>query len=260
MKIEKKYLLEYMTWPEIETAMKDGMDTVIIFAASIEQHGPAMPEITDTVIGYTEAVGLAKRLGNALVAPVIRPGLSKHHLGFPGSLTLRPEVFKGIVEDYVAAYVHHGFKTIVLCSSHGGNFNPLEEVAKEQGEKYPNICIVTGSSLDVLDETLMEMDRIEGLPSGTCGGHACDWETSIMMMIDEEYIRRDKLQPGLVEPLTGELLDRFFNNGVKSVSENGILGDPTGANAERGRRYFEYYLDVQERAIREHMDAWKRGL
>lgn len=88
-------LLENMTWKEIDVAKKNGFDSVIIFAASVEQHGPALPEITDTVLGYAEAVDLAKRLGNTLVAPVIRPGLSKHHLGFPGSLTLRPEVFKG---------------------------------------------------------------------------------------------------------------------------------------------------------------------
>ena len=36
----KTFLLEKMTWPEIKEAMENGFDTVIIFAASIEQHGP----------------------------------------------------------------------------------------------------------------------------------------------------------------------------------------------------------------------------
>ena len=44
----KTYLLEEMTWPEIQAAMKNGCDTVVIYAASIEQHGPALPEMNDT--------------------------------------------------------------------------------------------------------------------------------------------------------------------------------------------------------------------
>ncbi len=249
-------LLEEMTWREIDEAGKNGYDSVLIFAASIEQHGPALPEMTDTVLGYAEAVDLARRLGHTLVAPVIRPGLSAHHMGFPGSLTLRPEVFRGVVEDYVAAYVRHGFRTIILSSSHGGNFGALEEIARQQGEVYPQVCIVTGSSLDELDELLMEMDRMEGQPSGTCGGHACDWETSMMMMLDESYVRRDCLQKGLVGALTGELLERFFRDGVRSVSEIGVIGDPTGASAEKGRRYFARWQDAQEQTIREKIKAW----
>ena len=115
--------------------------------------------------------------------------------------------------------------------------------------------IVTGMSLDDLDANLAGMDRVEGLPVGTCGGHACDWETSVMMLIDEGYVRKDKLQKGYVGPLTGELLDRFFNEGVGSVSPIGVMGDPTGANAERGRRYFEYQQELQARCIREKLSC-----
>ncbi len=251
------YLLEEMTWTEIKDAMAQGVDTVIICAASIEQHGPALPEMTDTVLGYANAVDLAKRLGNALAAPVIRPGLSKHHMSFPGSVTLRPEVFKGIVEDYIAAYVHHGFRKIILISSHGGNFNVLEEIAAEQAEKYPDICIITGCSLDELDAALAEAEKKEGLPTGACGGHACDFETSTMMSLCEEYVRKDKLQAGYVGALTGELLQRFFEQGVNSVSEIGVMGDPTGADAERGKRYFAYMAEVHEAAVRKHMAEWE---
>ena len=123
-------LLEEMTWPEIRDALQNGMRTVVVCAASIEQHGPHLAERTDTTLGYAEAEALARRLGNALVAPVIRPGLSAHHMVLPGTVTLRPEVFRGVVEDYISSYVRHGFTTIVLISSHGGNFDALEEVAR----------------------------------------------------------------------------------------------------------------------------------
>lgn len=253
----KTLLLEEMTWVEIEEAMESGFDTVIIFAASIEQHGPALPESTDTLLGYAEAADLAKRLGGTLVAPVIRPGLSAHHMCFPGSITLRPEVFRGIVEDYISAYVHHGFKNIVLCSSHGGNFKALEEIAREQASLYPKNRIVTGCSLEELDASLIEMDKMENQTVGTCGGHACQWETSLMMMLNDEYVRRDRLQCGHVGELNAELLDRFFNEGVKSVSTIGVMGDPTASSAEKGIRFFNYLQELQEQAIRSKLENYK---
>ena len=94
-----------------------------------------------------------------------------------------------VVEDYVQSYVQHGFRRIVLISSHGGNFRALEEIAGRLCEKYPEACIVTGCSLDELDASLAEMEQAEGLREGTCGGHACDWETSVMMYLDETFVK-----------------------------------------------------------------------
>ena len=250
-------LLEEMTWVEIEAAMRNGADTVIIYAASVEQHGPALPEITDTAIGYAQAEDLARRLGNALVAPVIRPGLSRHHMSLPGSLTLRPEIFKGIVEDYVDAYVHHGFKKIVLASSHGGNFDAVNVLAEELALRYPEVCIVSGCSIRDFEKILIELEREEGLPEGACGGHACDFETSIMLMLNESSVRKDKLQAGYVGPITDEILERF-NKGVTEVSEIGVWGDPQEADAERGRRYFERFQAMQADAVRKNMERWKK--
>lgn len=250
------YLLEEMTWPEIKEAMEKGMTTVIIYAASVEQHGPHLAEITDTVLGQNGAVDLAKRLKNALVAPVIRPGLSAHHLCFPGSITLRPEIFKGLVEDYITSYVHHGFETIILSSSHGGNFKMMEEIAIEQAEKYPQTRIVSGLTLEELDASLAELEELEGLPRGTCGGHACDYETSVMRMVSENHVRMDQARPGFVGEVSAEVLKKFFEKGVSEVSEIGVMGDPSRAEAERGARYFKYTQDLQEKAVREHLAQW----
>ena len=52
------------------------------------------------------------------------------------------------------------------------------------------------------------------------------------------------------------LLHRFFEDGVMSVSEIGVMGDPTGANAARGIRYFQYMQDMQEKAVRKHLMEW----
>lgn len=244
-------LLEEMTWPEIKEALEAGMRTVVIYAASVEQHGPHLAELTDTTLGYAEALDLARRLSNALVAPVIRPGLSEHHMGLPGSITLRPEVFAGIVEDYIAAYVRHGFTTIVLSSSHGGNFNALAQIAKAQSEKYPEIKIITGCTVQQLAIALAKLDEAEGFEPGVCGGHACNFETSMMLFLAPQHVRMEKAQRGFVGQVTPELLNRFFMQGVSAVSDIGVMGDPTCSTAERGERYFKATQDMQEARVRE---------
>ncbi|WP_246943823.1 creatininase family protein [Bacillus pinisoli] len=86
----EEYLLERMPWPLIREIIDSGMDTVIICTTSVEQHGYHLSKLSDTLIGQAVGLLVAKKLGNALLAPVIRPDLSQHHIPKAGSLTLRP--------------------------------------------------------------------------------------------------------------------------------------------------------------------------
>jgi creatinine amidohydrolase/Fe(II)-dependent formamide hydrolase-like protein len=76
-------LIERLTWTDVEAALGRGMRRAIVCAASTEQHGPHPPEATDALLGEAYAEGLARRLGDGLVAPVIRPACSDHHMAFP---------------------------------------------------------------------------------------------------------------------------------------------------------------------------------
>ena len=254
----KTLLLEEMTWPQIEEAIANGMRTVIVYAASVEQHGPHLPEITDTVIGYRQAIDLAERLGDALVAPVIRPGLSPHHMSFPGSLTLRPEVFAGIVEDYISAYIRHGFRTIILCSSHGGNFAAMAQIAERENAKHTDVLIVSGMELSDLDARLAEVECEQNLPRGACGGHACCFETSLMLEFAPELVWMEQTRPGYIGAITGDVQKKFFEQGVASVSETGVIGDPTMASVEIGKEMFARMMDFQESVVRKKLNRSPR--
>jgi creatinine amidohydrolase len=251
--VGSKILLEEMSWPEIKEALDNGMTTVIIFAGSVEQHGPHMAEITDTLLGYQNALDLAKRLGKTLVAPVIRPGLSEHHMALPGTITLRPEIFIGVVEDYISAYVRHGFKTIILASSHGGNFKTLARIVEEQAKKHENVRIVGGFSLSDMMSVIKNLENEDGLPSGTCGGHSCAWETSEMLYFVPHLVDMSKAEQGRMGEVTGEILQEFFERGILAISKNGILGDARPSNAGLGERYFKALQDKQEQVIRESL-------
>ena len=77
-------LLEEMTWPAVEAAIAGGKTTVVFACGAVEQHGPHLPLGTDTYLGTAIAERAARLAGNTLVAPTLRPGLSEHHMGFPG--------------------------------------------------------------------------------------------------------------------------------------------------------------------------------
>jgi len=247
-------LLEEMTWLEIESAMESGMRTVIIPCGAIEQHGPHLPESTDTLRGYIEGAALAERLGDALVAPVIRPGLSEHHMVFKGTVALRPEIFAGVLEDYIASYVKHGFEKIVICCPHGGNMSAVAKVVEAQRGKYPNIKFATDGLAEDIMRMLIEFERAENMPLGVCGGHADDFETSVLLAKLPDEVRTEKLSQGYMGEQTLNILEKIFKFGLDSVTENGVLGDPTSADPERGKRYFNAFMDRQEALIRKQLD------
>ena len=233
------YLLEHMNWPTVKEKVEAGMDTVIICTASVEQHGYHLSELTDTVIGQAVGLLVAEKLGNALLAPVIRPGLSEHHIPMAGSLTLRPEVYRGLIEDYVTSYKKHGFKKVVIFSSHGGNFNENEKIVKNLQEIHPEMQFSSALSLMQLMNLMTQFEKKYGLVEGSCG-HGGAMETSVMLHIAPDQVDMDKATPGYIGPMTDDILNELFKNGIVGITEVGILGDPRQAKAEWG----EYFLEL----------------
>ncbi len=253
----RTYYLEEMTWPEIEKALAEGYKTVVIFSGAVEQHGPHLPEATDAIRAHAEAGDFAKRLGKALAAPVIRPGVSDPHMPFPGSITLRAETYMMIIEDYIDSYLKHGFDTFVLASTHGGNMPAMEESAVRCREKHPEAAIVTGCSMADVMQMLAEAEKNEGLPKGVCGGHSCEFETSMMLAVSD-LVQMDKAEAGFMGGLTEEVSDKMNTEGLRAVSANGIMGDPTGATRERGMRFFETMQQLQLKIIKEKLERERK--
>jgi len=246
---QDRIVMQDMTWREIGSALERGFDTAVVVAGSIEQHGPHLPIRTDTLIGEDLAVRIAEKLGNALVAPAIRPACSDHHMSMPGTISLRPEVLFEILRDYCRSLAHHGFKKIVLFSSHGGNFAPLETYAPGLVREFPQLRIVHyGDLRGFFDEYMAAAKKLE-LPVEKFGGHADFGETSEILHIRPDLVREDCYEPGFVGSAKG-LISRILRDGIQAVTKNGILGDPTGSDAEAGEALLE--------AMAVHLSEWAR--
>ncbi len=234
-------LLEEMSWPDVQRAIESGVRSVVIMTASIEQHGPHLPTMTDTAIGYAVGERVARRLGKTLVAPVIRPGCSDHHLAFPGSLSIPTEVFIETVMAYVRSLAPHGFNTFILLSSHGGNFTALATAAQRLRDEFTpkgvRIIDLGGpEGLTDVMKTMVEAAASLGAPQDVDAIHAEVTETSVMMLRHPALVHGDRLAQGYLGRLDRQEL---FRKGLRAFTPNGILGDARGASPQIGEAVLE---------------------
>lgn len=235
MTASDEVLIERMTWPEIGAAIASGKRTAIIVAGSTEQHGPHLGEATDAILGEEAARRLALRLGDALVAPVIRPGCSDHHLEFPGTISISAELLMDLLDAYVQSLTRHGFTRFVVLSSHGGNFGVLARWAEER--PHPGVRVLADLE-GFVGAMLAPLSRF-GRHDNTIS-HADVCETSELLSIRPDLVRMDRVETGYVGPVD---VPRLLREGLKSITPNGILGDPVGSRPEIGEAVFESLVD-----------------
>jgi creatinine amidohydrolase len=233
-------VLERMTSPEVRAALERGTTTAIIACGAVEQHGPHLPLFMDAEHGARLAEEVARRLGNALVAPSVRVGCSEHHMAFAGSMSVRLETFEALCLDYCVSLARHGFRHIYLIPSHGGNYGPLAALEGPLNEAVgPRTRVVTFTDLAAQIQVWERVvEEAAGLGSRV-GGHADIAESSIMLVLHPDLVRRDLAQPGYAGPLTPDVMKRVLEEGIGAVTPNGILGDARGMSEAIGRRCIE---------------------
>jgi len=226
--------IERLTWTDVEAALGRGMRRAVVCAASTEQHGPHLPEATDALLGEAYAEGLARRLGDALVAPIVRPACSEHHMAFPGSLTISDTLLMDLLDAYLASLRRHGFARFVVMSSHGGNFPVLVEWERTRSPQG-TVVLTDFRVFEAGFEAIRRFGRTD-----TAGPHAEVLETSMMLHLHPELVHMERAVPGF----TGEsTLDEVLRRGMRSITPNGVLGDPVGATAEMGAVVLEAIVD-----------------
>ena len=204
--------------------------TLVVPVGSTEQHGPHLPLDTDTRIAAAVAEVLATRLraaagneSNWLVAPAIGYGASGEHEGFAGTVSIGTRVLAELLVEFARSACHWASR-LVFVNGHGGNVDALRRA--------------------------VALLRYEGRDAGWCScsasnadAHAGHTETSVLLHISPDVVRQNQLTPGNRAPLS-ELMPQMLRGGVAAVSPVGVLGDPTTATAEKGRRVFAEMVDA----------------
>jgi len=246
MKMEPQSLfLERMRRPEVQVALAGGITTAVVPCGAVEQHGPHLPLFMDAEHGTRLGEEVARRLGDALVAPTIRVGCSEHHMAFAGTLSLREDTFRAVCQDYCTSLAHHGFRYICMLPSHGGNFKPLESmVAALDASAGPDCRVVAYTNLLEVLETWRKAIGSESGMADRVGGHADIAESSVMLCLHPELVREDLAEPGNLAPVTDAVIRQIMRDGMDSVTPNGILGDARGMTRDIGERCIAALADV----------------
>ncbi|WP_106850500.1 mycofactocin biosynthesis peptidyl-dipeptidase MftE [Blastococcus sp. Marseille-P5729] len=191
----------------------DRPDTLVVPLGSTEQHGAHLPLATDTIIASYVAREIAARLDRSALAPSIPFGASGEHSGFAGTLSIGTEVLARVLVELVRD-ASRDYAKVVVVNGHGGN-GPAIAAAQE-------VCDHEGREL------LVAHCHFPGADA-----HAGRTETSVLLYIAPGAVRLDLAEPGNTAPI-GELMPKMREAGIRAVSKNGVLGDPTGASAEEG--------------------------
>ena len=208
-------MLDSLRWPEVAAVAARSL--LVVPLGSTEQHGPHLPLGTDLVIAVTLAGRLAAARPDVVVAPAVPYGSAGEHAAFPGTLSIGAAALEMLIVELVRSA--DAFAGVVVVSGHGGNAAPLAAA----------IRTLTGEGRRVLGGQ-------PRLPGGDA--HAGHTETSLMLAVAPGAVRLDAAEGGDTRPLTA-VMGQLRSGGVASVSANGVLGDPTKATAEDGRRLLD---------------------
>lgn len=231
--------LANLAWPELDAAPAR---VAIIPLGATEQHGPHLPFITDTVIANALAMRLAAHVDAAVALPALPIGCSSEHRGFPGTLDLRPETLRTILEDLLRSLAQHGIDDVFIFSAHGGNVATLRALAPQLAAGHPRRRLQVAADLDGVTAALHGVARSFGVTAEAAGHHAGEVETSIMLALDPSMVRHGALAPGYVEPTTDP--QALFYPNLRQHAPNGTVGDPRGATAVRGERYLAAWTEA----------------
>jgi creatinine amidohydrolase len=217
------------TWSQIVNRQS----TILLLPlGSCEQHGPHLPLDTDTQIAQYLCAQAAKQDDRVLIAPSLTISASGEHAGFPGTLSIGTSAFSQVLIEIVRSA--DWCDGVVFVNGHGGNAEAVASAVRTLTSEQRKVA--------------SWWPRIE-----QGDAHAGASETSMMLVINPEQVNMAKAEAGSTKPMS-EISAQLRSGGVRSVSANGVLGDPTAATSEHGNILLSQLTRDLVTFIHEHMN------
>ncbi|MGE3808901.1 MAG: creatininase family protein, partial [Gemmataceae bacterium] len=220
---------------------------VITPIAACEQHSRHLPTFTDTILVTAVAEGVEQQLPReVLLLPTLWLGASHHHLPWGGTLSLDVDMHTSILCDLLAPLLEEGYRRVMFLNGHGGNIDTLKSALRKLQPIYPD-NILAGASYWELAET--ELAELGTGPRNTMG-HACEYETSMILALRPELVRRDQIKDDEPVATPPALRGLYISEDFKQRTDHGAVGYPEKANAENGRKMLDVAIGRTTEAVR----------
>ena len=230
--------LEDLTWPEVRDALAAGTTTIIIPTGGTEQNGPHMVLGKHNYLVRYKAGEVARRLGNALVAPVMAyvpegdVDPPSGHMRFPGTITTPPEVFEQVLEFAARSFQQHGFLDIALLGDSGGNQASQAAVAARLNREWADTPVRVHHLTDYYPGPGDARLITQGEREQDVGTHAGMHDTASLMFLNPAMLRLDEMAPGT------------------RGDGSGSVGNPARSTAAYGEQILEMQIAAAVRQIR----------
>jgi creatinine amidohydrolase len=227
-----------MTFPELAEVSR--METVVLVPiAACEQHSLHLATITDTVLVTGVADGVEARLREkVLQLPTLWLGASHHHLRFGATLSVDADTHATLLAELLQPILEENFDRILILNGHGGNIDTMQVALRVLQPHYPETILAAASYWDLAAPELAAL--AEGPRKSM--GHACEFETSMMLHLRPDLVRRDQIKddPEKTDP---KLRGLYLCEDMYQRTDHGCVGYPQLASAEKGKRFLEVAID-----------------
>ena len=209
---------------------------VVLPVASMEQHGPHLPVGVDTFLceGVCKAGAEIATGVPVVVAPTLWCGMAEHHMAYGGTFTFDIPTYRAVLLCFLKSIERHGFKRVFIVNGHGGNIAALNAFLPEFARE---------TALRVLAATYFELSASRIAPfleDQKTVHHACEVETSLMMVIAPETVKQERLAEahGMLGLDVNKVLrgppNRFHS--FKQITPGGVIGDARRASKAKGEK------------------------
>jgi creatinine amidohydrolase len=238
MRAQSEYRYNRLTWAEMNDAIE--MQKVILLpTGSTEQHGRHLPLDVDVFLCESVCLEVGRRAPDkVLVLPPIAYGLNLHHIDFPGTIHIEPDVFIAFGLNITKSVAYHGFKKMLIVNGHGSNTPLIDLIARKTVLETNSIC-------GALGYFGLAMAAFNEVRDTKVMAHADEFETSLYLHLAPERVQMDKA--GVGDDVMGKFVssDSIYTNPVRfndfwgRWTQLGVHGDATTATAEKGKVIFE---------------------
>ncbi|MEQ1698450.1 MAG: creatininase family protein [Hyphomicrobiaceae bacterium] len=215
---------------------------VLLPVASVEQHGPHLGTGVDMFLaaeGCRRTAEIVAKSRAIVVAPTVWMGLAEHHVAYGGTFTLSITTYHALLRDLCRSILRAGFKKILIVNGHGGNIAALNALATDLAQELDAPIAVT-----TLYNLAHEKGAYKAILEDQEGvRHACEAETSMMMTVAPDCVRKDKIKDahGALTATRGLGVMSAINvwRSFKELTPSGVIGDARKATPEKGEKLFD---------------------
>lgn len=232
--------LDELTAPEVGRRLST--DSIIIIPlGAVEQHGPHLPVNTDLVVATAAAEAVVERVGqreDVWLLPPLAYTKSNEHAWSAGTVWLSATTLLAVLDDIGRSLAMTPAKRVLFLNGHGGNSSLVAMANRELRLRHglmtflahPHVPADQGGASDPGE-----------LGMGVHGGMD---ETSVMLHLRPDLVNMAAARRHVPDTMAGNRYVRFggpvsFGWLSNDFSEEGVIGDPTGASPEIGRLMFE---------------------